>query len=61
MPKDDCRVNIAQNFAPFPQKTFSMFGSVHLQGTLQESGLFWLKYCKAEAETGCLRALLSSG
>jgi len=60
MPKDDCRVNTAHNFAAFPQKTLSIFDSVHLQGTLQESGLLWLKYCNAEAESGCLGALLST-
>lgn len=27
-----------------------MFGSACPQGTLQESGQFWLKYCKAEGE-----------
>lgn len=61
MPKDDCRVNIAYCFAPFPQKTLPVFGTVHLQGTLQESGQFWLKYWKAEAERSCLGALLSCG
>lgn len=50
MPKDDCRDHIANNFAPFPQQTLSVVGSVHLQ----ERVLVLLKYYKTEAERGCL-------
>lgn len=32
------------------ERPFFVVGSAFPQGTLQESGQFWLKYCKAEGE-----------